>query len=165
LQQVKSVILTDDNEILRKGLAAVLEKDPEFCVTAEAGDGSQLLKLLEQGVQPDVLILDLSMPIMSGMEALRQIRQAGFKFKVLILTMNKDQDLVCESFLAGADGFILKDEAAAGLLLALRVLFQDRIFVSPMMAAELPDTCALKAEQAQCPLASSVNHCRAGLAE
>jgi DNA-binding NarL/FixJ family response regulator len=131
------VLVADDHTFLRKGLISILEQSHEFQVEGEARDGFELLNLLDQGVVPDVLILDLSMPELSGMEVLRRIRQMNFVFKVLVLTMHKEPDILRQAFSVGANGYLLKDEMGTELLTALHALLEDKRYLSPSMSKEL----------------------------
>jgi DNA-binding NarL/FixJ family response regulator len=131
------VIVADDHAFLRKGLISILEQSHEFQVEGEARDGFELLGLLDQGVVPDLLILDLSMPELSGMEVLRRIRQMNFVFKVLVLTMHKELDILKQAFSVGANGYLLKDEMGTELLTALHALLEDKRYMSPSMLKEL----------------------------
>jgi DNA-binding NarL/FixJ family response regulator len=159
MPQNHQIIITDDNPFLRQGLHSILEHDPEFQVIGEAGDGLELLNLLRQGVVPDMLIIDISMPIMTGIEALRQLRQMGFVFKVLIMTMHKEIDFLCKSFAAGANGYVLKDNMSLEISPALHTLIENRIYLSPLMTKELPDTCRMKTHVDQRIPASLAIHC------
>jgi DNA-binding NarL/FixJ family response regulator len=153
------LIIADDQPTLRQGLRSILEKEEEFVLSGEAGNGLDLLDLLNRGVVPDALILDLSMPLMSGLEALHQIRQMNFSFEVLVLTMHKERDLLCRAFNLGADGFMLKDGMARELPVALLTLLEKRIYISPFMATELPDTCLVKSMIGQKRTNPSLMHC------
>jgi DNA-binding NarL/FixJ family response regulator len=153
------VALADDQAFIRKGLLSILEQDQAFMVMGEAGDGVALLNLLNQGVVPDVLILDLSMPRMSGIEVLRRIREMALTFKILVLTMHKEPELFCRTCSSGASGYMLKDEMARELLPALHVLLEDKIYLSPSMLKELPDTCWMKANAVQGLPFSTAKHC------
>ncbi len=133
------ILLADDHVFLRKGLISILEQSREFKVAGEASDGHELLSLLNGGVVPDVLILDISMPELSGIEVLRQIRQMHFAFKVLILTMHREPDFLRQALSAGANGYMLKDEMASELLPALHTLLEDKTYCSPSMSKELAD--------------------------
>jgi DNA-binding NarL/FixJ family response regulator len=159
MSQNHRIIIADDNPFLRKGLLSILEYDSEFQVIGEASNGLELMNLLRQGVVPDLLITDLSMPIITGIEALRQLRQMGFTFKVLIVTMHKETDLLCQSFIAGANGFLLKDGMVIEISPALHTLIENRIYLSPSMAKELPDICQLKTLAEQGLPASLATHC------
>lgn len=152
------IVLADDHAILRKGMRMILEQDTEFLIAAEAGDALQLLALLEKGVVADALILDLTMPGMSGIEALERIRRSGFTFKVLVLTMHTDPDLVCGAFAAGANGYLVKDCLAAELWTALREVRKGKIYLSPSLLPELPEICIVKGFAGQVPPATAM-HC------
>jgi two-component system, NarL family, response regulator NreC len=153
------VILADDNDILRKGLVSIIQQDPAFLVQAEVSDGIALLNLLDQGIMPDLLILDLSMPLMSGIEVLKNIKGRNLSFKVLILTMHKEPDLVCWAFKTGAQGYMLKDEMAKELHIALRTFSEDRIYLSSSMAASMPHECRMKNAALKSIHFSSASHC------
>jgi two-component system, NarL family, response regulator NreC len=159
MPQNHQIIIADDNPFLRKGLHSILEHNPEFQIIGEAGNGLELMDLLRQGVVPDVLILDISMPIITGIEALRQLRQMGFVFKVLIVTMHKEADLLCQSFKAGANGYMLKDGMAVEIWSALHTLNENKVYLSPSMAKEMPDICQLKTDAEQGISASLTTHC------
>jgi DNA-binding NarL/FixJ family response regulator len=139
MPQDYSILLADDHVSLRKGLISILEQSHEFKVAGEAGNGNELLDLLNGGVVPDVLILDISMPELSGIEVLRRIRQMHFVFKVLILTMHKEPDFLKQALSAGANGYMLKDELANELLPALHTLLEDKTYFSPSISKELAD--------------------------
>ena len=153
------ILLADDQAFLRKGLVSILEQDREFLVAGEAGDGLALLNLLNQGVVPDVLILDLSMPKMSGIEVLRRIKEMAVTFKTLVLTMHKEPEILCQTCSSGANGYMLKDGMAKELLPALHTLLKDRAYLSPLMAKELPDTCWMKTAARQCLPSSTAKQC------
>ncbi len=138
------MIITDDQPTIRQGLRSILESEEEFTILGEAGNGLELMDLLNQGVVPDALILDLSMPQMSGLEVLEQIRQMHFSFEVLVLTMHKERDWLCRAFNLGAGGFMLKDGMARELPAALHTLLEREIYISPVMANELPESCLVK---------------------
>jgi len=153
------ILLADDQAFLRKGLVSILEQDREFSVAGEAGDGLALLNLLNQGVVPDVLILDLSMPKMSGIEVLRRISEMAVTFKILVLTMHKEPEILCQTCSSGANGYMLKDGMVKELLPALHTLLKDQVYLSPLMAKELPDTCWMKTAARQCLPSSTAKHC------
>ena len=133
------VLLADDHIFLRKGLISILEQSHEFQVAGEAGDGNELLNLLNGGVVPDVLILDLSMPDLTGIEVLRRIRQMNLRFKVLVLTMHREPGFLWQALSAGADGYMLKDEMANDLLPALHALLDGKPYFSPSISKEVAD--------------------------
>jgi DNA-binding NarL/FixJ family response regulator len=153
------IILVDNYAVLRNELKAILEHNVGFDVVGEAGNGSDLLNLLHGGITPDVVLLDLMMPKMSGIEALGEVRRLGFGFKVLVLTMHKDPALLCRSFNAGANGYMLKDGIATELIHGMHAVLDGKIHLSPSMKMELPDTCNIKACAGQI-FSPEFNHCK-----
>jgi two-component system, NarL family, nitrate/nitrite response regulator NarL len=154
------LIIADDQPALRQGVRAILEREEGFTFSGEAGNGLELLDLLDRGIVPDALILDISMPRMSGLDALSRIRQMHFSFEVLILTMDKEMDLLCSALKLGADGFMLKDGMAKELSIALHALLEKQIYISPDMARDLPDTCLVKSLLGQKRTFPGLTHCR-----
>jgi DNA-binding NarL/FixJ family response regulator len=115
------VLIADDHEVVRLGLRAIALGDPSFEVCGEAGDGraavSEAIRL-----KPDVVVLDVSMPVLNGLEATRQILKALPRTEVLVLTVHDSENIVREALQAGARGFVLKNEASQHLLAALRTV-------------------------------------------
>jgi DNA-binding NarL/FixJ family response regulator len=106
----------------------------------EASDGLELLDLLKlRPLTPDMIILDISMPNLSGIEATRQIKMAYPKVKVLILSMHKINEYVCSALSAGADGYLLKEDADVELFSAIRKIRKGEIHISPLLAREVTD--------------------------
>jgi DNA-binding NarL/FixJ family response regulator len=109
------IILADDHAVLRSGLKALLHCSPQFEVIGEAGDGLTALRMVEELV-PDVLILDLSMPIMGGVDCIKELRSRGLACRILVLTMYDDDEYIKEVMRAGADGYVLKKSADTELI-------------------------------------------------
>ena len=144
MPETYQIILADNYAALRSELKSILVNSGEFLIAGEARDGFDILNLLNRGVVPDALVLDLMMPGMSGIEALEEIRRRRFDFKVLVLTLHKEPDLLCRSFQAGADGYMLKDGIAKELVAALRAVLGHKVYLSPFMKKELPEACRIK---------------------
>ena len=123
------ILIADDHELVRKGLRAVLENQPGWKVTGEAVNGRQAVELAKQ-LCPDVIVLDVTMPELNGLEATRQICKANPKAEVLILTMHESEKLVSEVLAAGAHGYILKADTARLLVTAVESLAQHQPFLS-----------------------------------
>src|SRR5688572_20927767 len=115
------ILIADDHELVRKGLRMVLENQPGWKVTGEASNGRQAVELTKQ-LMPDVIVLDVTMPELSGLEATRQILKVIPKAEVLILTMHESEKLVSEVLAAGARGYILKADTARLLVCAIESL-------------------------------------------
>ena len=121
------ILVADDHELVRKGLRTVLENQPGWKVCAEAVNGRQVVDLARQ-LRPDVIVLDITMPELNGLEATRQIRKALPKAEVLILTMHESEQLVSEVLAAGARGYILKADSSRLLVSAIESLSQHKPF-------------------------------------
>ncbi|WP_026127202.1 response regulator, partial [Nocardiopsis xinjiangensis] len=132
------VLLVDDQELVRTGFHMVLDSQPDMRVVGEAGDGVRALELLET-VQADVVVLDVRMPRMDGVEAARRICAAGGDTRVLILTTFDLDEYVYAALRAGASGFFLKDAPAADLLSAIRAVRSGDAVVAPSATRRLLD--------------------------
>ena len=125
-----SIILADDHPVVRRGMQTLLEAEPDFSVIGEAGDGLESVRLVEN-LQPDVLILDLMMPGLSGLEALRIIRKRSPRTRVVVLSMHNNNAFVAESLKNGATGYVLKGSDEQNLVRAVREAAAGRRFLSP----------------------------------
>ncbi len=132
------IILADDHVLLRRGLKGIIEKMSGFEVVGEAGDGLELLKLLHT-ITPDMVILDISMPNLRGIEAVSRIRKEYPEVKVLMLTMHKDRTYLHKAIAAGASGYLLKEDADPDLFIAIEKIRQGKIYVSPHLAEDMLD--------------------------
>jgi DNA-binding NarL/FixJ family response regulator len=127
-----TVVLADDHQIVRQGLRALLEASGGFEVVAEAEDGHQAIEAAE-AEQPDVVLLDLSMPGLSGVEALRRIKANRPRTKVLVLSMHTTSEYVRAALRAGADGYLVKGAGVKDVNLALQTVVTGRQFLSPQV--------------------------------
>ncbi|MDI6852528.1 MAG: response regulator transcription factor [Deltaproteobacteria bacterium] len=132
-----SVVLADDHAMFRQGIRRILEELPGVKVLGESGDGLELLTLLKE-TKPDLVILDISMPNLRGMEAVREIKGLSPKSKILILTMHKEREYLYFALKAGVNGYLLKEDADFELLKALNAIRQDKLYVSPLLSEFLP---------------------------
>jgi len=121
------ILIADDHELVRKGLRTVLENQPGWKVCGEAVNGRQAVDLARQ-LRPDVVVLDITMPELNGLEATRQIRKALPNAEVLILTMHESEQLVSEVLAAGARGYLLKADTSRLLVSAIESLSQHKPF-------------------------------------
>ncbi len=128
-----SVLLTDDHTILREGLRALLEHYPDIQVAGEAKDGAEAIAQVK-ALRPTVVLMDIAMPGMNGLEATRQIRSQFPETRVLILTQHEDRQYVIPLFQAGASGYVLKRALGADLVNALRTVAQGETFLPPSVA-------------------------------
>jgi DNA-binding NarL/FixJ family response regulator len=125
-----SVLLVDDHAILRDGIRSLLEKDPQLKVVGEAGDGRTALELTRQ-LKPDIVLMDVAMPLLNGLEATSQILQAFPESKVIILSMYDYESYIRQALAAGAAGYILKDATSQELLDAIYAVHSGEAVLSP----------------------------------
>jgi DNA-binding NarL/FixJ family response regulator len=128
------VLLADDHAIVREGLRALLSREPDLQVVAEAGDGREALRLAQE-TRPDVAALDLSMPLLNGLEAARQMASWDRGPRSILLTMHADTQYVLEAVRAGVRGYVLKKQAAADLVRAIREVAGGAVYLSPGISA------------------------------
>ena len=132
------IVLADDHVILRQGLRMIVEQKADLKVIGEVGDGLELLDLLDTLI-PHMVILDISMPKLRGIEATRRIKMAHPDVKVLILTMHKSQEHLDHALTAGADGYLLKEDANTELFSAIQRIRQGGTYISPLLSGMLTD--------------------------
>jgi DNA-binding NarL/FixJ family response regulator len=128
------VLLADDHKIVLEGLKSLLE--PEFDLVGTVEDGIALVKEAER-LHPDVIVADISMPLLNGIEAVRQIKKTDDRIKVVFLTMHPDVAYATMAFEAGASGYVLKRSASRELITAINDAMKERTYVTPMIAGEL----------------------------
>ncbi len=134
-----SVLLVDDHKVLRDGLRALLESEPDIQVVGDVGSGTEAItqtRLLE----PDIVVMDLGLPDMSGLEAIRAIRQENRRSKIVVLSMYSSGDFVRPAIEAGCDGYIPKSSTHTSLLQAIRVVLTGERFLHPKAATALVGT-------------------------
>lgn len=131
-----TVLLADDHRILREGIRSLLEKEPDIEVVAEASEGGEAVAKAQQ-LSPDLVLMDITMPGMNGLEATRQIKALKPGVKVLILTMHESNQYISQFLRSGASGYVLKDTAAQELVGAIRAVNQGDAFLYPSIARML----------------------------
>jgi len=127
------ILLADDHIVMRNGLRLLLERQPHLQVVGEAADGRQAVALSESA-NPDVVIMDIGMPNLNGIEAARQIVNHNPRTAIAILSMHSDESYVIRALKAGARAYLLKDSAEADLLAAVRALTEGKSFFSPAIS-------------------------------
>ncbi len=130
------VLLVDDQALLRMGFRAVLEQQPDIEVVGEAGDGAQAVSMT-RALRPDVVLMDVRMPVMDGIEATRLIVESGSAARILVLTTFDLDEYVFAALRAGASGFLLKDALPADLLGGIRVVASGEAAVAPRVTRRL----------------------------
>jgi len=132
------ILITDDHAIVRTGLRTLLKEEPSMELIGEATGGYQAIKLVQE-MKPDILLLDLSMPDLDGIEVTRKLKPLFPKMHILILTIHEDQALLREAIRAGASGYILKQAAESELISAINILLRGDMYIDPALVRELID--------------------------
>ncbi len=132
------LLLADDHAVLRAGLKALLNAEPDMLVVAEAADGEEAIRKIQESA-PDIVLMDITMPGMGGLEATREIKRRNPEIKVLVLTMHKDESYLYQMLRAKADGYIPKVAADTELLAAIRATYRGEHFIHSSMMAGLVD--------------------------
>jgi DNA-binding NarL/FixJ family response regulator len=135
-----AVLLVDDHTVVRQGLRALLSSEEDMEVVGEAENGRQAVQLAKK-LEPEVVVMDVAMPLLNGLEATRQITRNSTRTKVLVLTTYGDEDCVTQLMDAGACGYLIKQTAANDLLKAIREVARGNAFFSPSIARRLRDQC------------------------
>ena len=130
------IILADDHLMFRNGIKRIIEDSRDLLVIGEARDGLQLLELLKK-TKPDMVILDISMPKLRGLEATKEIKTSYPDIKILILTMHRDKEYLMQALSAKADGYLLKEDTDAQLIAAIESIRDGKIFLSPLLSEDL----------------------------
>ncbi len=130
------IVLADDHLMFRNGLKRIIEESKELLVIGEANDGIELLNLLKKSA-PDMVILDLSMPRLRGLEAAHEIKTLYPEVKILILTMHKSKEYLMQALSSRADGYLLKEDTDGELIAAIDTIRRGKIYISPLLAKEL----------------------------
>jgi two-component system, NarL family, response regulator len=138
MTQKATVLLVDDHALLRTGVANIINQEPDLEVVAEAGDGIEAIDAYERH-HPDVILLDLRMPRMEGVEVVRQIRERDPRARVIILTTYDTDDEIERALKAGAKAYVLKDIAADDLVSCIRDVLAGKTYLAPAAAAKLAE--------------------------
>ena len=140
------VLLADDHRLLREAFVKLLESDCD--VLGAVTDGRALLEAAAK-LRPDVVVVDIAMPLLNGLDAARQLKRSMPSIKIIFLTVSEDPDLAAEAFRAGASAFLLKNSAASELLQAITDVMQGRSYVTPLATRDMVDTLLHRPESAK----------------
>lgn len=143
-----SILIADDHGLIRTGLRALLQEVPELSVVGEAENGHTALSRISE-LKPDIVLMDISLPGLSGIEVTRQVRGISPGTRVLMLTVHEDEGMLRESIRAGAHGYILKRAADAELIQAIRVISQGHMYIYPSLTSALVKDLSPHAEVAE----------------
>lgn len=136
MRKKKSVVIAEDHVILRQGLRSLLNSEGEFEVVAEAEDGMEAIRHIQERT-PDLALLDLSMPKMNGISVIQQISRTCPETKILVLTMHPEEDYILQAFQSGAHGYCLKTTEYDELLMAVKAVMNGKSYVSPEISGKV----------------------------
>ncbi len=149
------IVLADDHVLIRHGIKKMIEEDASLEVIGEVEDGLELLGFLKKAV-PDLIILDISMPNLRGIEAIKEVKKCCPAVKILMLTMHKNEQYLCAAISAGAHGYLLKEDSDTELLPAIKTVMNGNIYISPFLdmgvAADVLQTCKEQKKETGEPL-------------
>ena len=128
-----TIVIADDHQVVRQGLRALLDAEPDFTVVGEEGDGLRVVELIER-LKPDVLLLDLMMPGLNGLEVTRLVRKRSAQTHVVVLSMHANEAYVLEALRNGAGAYVLKGSSATNLIQAIREVAAGRRYLSPPLS-------------------------------
>ena len=126
------VVLADDHNIVREGIAAILSAEPDIEVVGQASDGAQAVEMIRD-LRPDVAIVDMNMPKLHGVEVIRRTRKFNTQVRMGVLSINKDQKLVSEALRVGANAYLLKDGPGRHLVEAIHMMMDGGLYISPLL--------------------------------
>ena len=131
-----TVVLADDHAMFREGIRRIIERIEGVAISGEVDDGIQLLAHLKNS-QPDLVILDISMPNLRGLEAIREIKKLYPRVKIVVLTMHRKKEFIRQALVDGADGFLLKEDPGGQLIRAMEAVRKGEKFLSPLISGDL----------------------------
>jgi len=146
------VVLADDHVLVRQSLKSMLEREG-FQVVAEASDGQEALRHVES-LQPDIAVMDISMPILNGLEAARELTRCSPKTKTILLTQHDEDQYVSEALAAGVKGYVLKNQAASDLIQAIQQVSRGQVYLSPGVSRAVMEAYRSKSERPGDPLSA-----------
>jgi DNA-binding NarL/FixJ family response regulator len=136
MSEKHKIIIADDNRILREGLRALLSSDLELEVVGEVEDGQEAIRVVEK-FKPVLVLMDLSMPRMNGIDAIKEIKKRSPDTKVLVLTVHNTDEYILATLQAGADGYVLKDSTNVELRMAIKNVLSGKFFISPGISGKV----------------------------
>lgn len=131
-----AIVLADDHAMFREGIRRIIERIEDLSIIGEVNDGFELLDLLKRS-SPNLVVLDISMPNLRGLEAIREVKKTYPQVKVLVLTMHKKKEFILQALRDGADGFLLKEDAGGELIRAVQTIRNEGKYLSPLLSSVL----------------------------
>ena len=131
-----SILIADDHSMMREGLKQILELESDMAVVAQAANGEEAVRLAKEK-KPDIILMDINMPGMNGVQAIKELKQGTDAYKVIVLTIHEDREYLFKTLQVGADGYVLKDAEPSVLIEAIRSVHKGQSFIQPNMTREL----------------------------
>ncbi len=138
MKKTFNIVLAEDHTILREGLKSLLSSQPDLRIVGEAGDGLEAIRSVRDH-NPDMVLLDLSMPRMTGLDAIKEIKRVNSQTKIIVLTVHSTEEYILATLQAGADGYVLKDVHSEELMTAIRHVLDGRRYLSPSISGTVID--------------------------
>jgi len=132
----KRLVIAEDHTVVRDGLRSLFNLENDLEVVGEAGDGMEVIRCINK-TNPDLVVLDLSMPKMDGISVIKEINKQSMNIKILILTMHRDEEFILETFRSGAHGYCLKTSSGKEVLMAIRAVLSGKKYVSPEISGKI----------------------------
>jgi len=130
------VLIADDHNMVRQGLKQILELEQDIIVVCQASNGEEAISLAKQH-KPDVILMDINMPGINGLQAIKELKEDGHKFRIIVLTIHQDREYLIKTIQMGAEGYVLKDAESAVLVEAIRSVYNGMSYIQPNMTTEL----------------------------
>ncbi len=130
------VMIADDHAMVRQGLKTILELEDDICIVAQAANGDEAVELAKS-LKPDIILMDINMPILNGLQAIKLLKQESSNYKIIVLTLHQDREYLFKTLQLGCEGYVLKDAESSVLIEAIRSVYRDQTFIQPNMTSEL----------------------------
>lgn len=131
-----TILIADDHSLMRQGLKQIIELENDMHVIAQATNGQEAIVFAKQ-MKPDVILMDINMPVLNGLEAIKELKEASIPSKIIVLTIHEDREYLFKTLQMGAEGYVLKDAEASILITAIRSVFNGQNYIQPNMTREL----------------------------
>lgn len=130
------VMIADDHAMVRQGLKTILELEEDICVIAQASNGEEAVTMARRE-KPDIILMDINMPVLNGLQAIKQLKEEDINYKIIVLTLHQDREYLFKTLQLGCEGYVLKDAESSVLIEAIRNVFSDQTYIQPNMTGEL----------------------------
>ncbi len=130
------VMIADDHAMVRQGLKTILELEEDICVVSQASNGEEAVAMAKK-VGPDIILMDINMPVLNGLQAIKMLKQEPENYKIIVLTLHQDREYLFKTLQLGCEGYVLKDAESSVLIEAIRNVYRDQTYIQPNMTGEL----------------------------